>query len=303
MSPPDIQEEHSKKIAARWEKVSDFFFFAAQALTPSTDIPFINLIMNPIVNGCWGCSYATWALALHYNPALKDEQGKRLAYDRAQSIFNKASYIAGGVATVAVFLMLVPPLWPVIPILLLVATVATVVSNVLKVVGVGIDLYKEVKQGPHDAGRPWRIAYQASTLLYNSLTIIVAALAVAALFTPLGWAAGAGALTFAIAGAAVALGVFGISKFCQWKARKIALANSTVQSNSLSIEPQEEVKPILVEKPTLAHEVIFSKELKDSFKHSLDQYKAVHPIKKSDKAEREGEGGTEESDKPPHPPV
>lgn len=241
MSPPE-QAEHNKKIAARWEKVSDFFFVAAHAMTPSTQIPLVNLIMNPIVNGFWGCWYATWAIALHYDPALKDEYEKQLPYDKAQSAFNRASYLAGSIATISGFLMLIPPLWPAIPILLTIAAIATTVSNVLWVAGIGIDLYKEVKNGPHDSGRPWRIAQKASTLLYSLGSIVIAALVVAALFTPVGWAVGAGALTFAIAASAATLAVFGISKFCQWKAHKNAQANKESQSSLLSEKSNTEVQ-------------------------------------------------------------
>ncbi len=43
--------EKKQKTADRWNKVTDAFYVAAQAVTPLTQIPILQIVMNPIMNG------------------------------------------------------------------------------------------------------------------------------------------------------------------------------------------------------------------------------------------------------------
>lgn len=292
MNPPF---NHNKiKWANRWKKTSDFFYMAAQAMTPVAQMPLISLITNPIMNGLWGAWYLSASLAFKYNNQLQPDKEKQERYYQAQSAFNKASYLVGAVATIAFFLTLMPPFWPIaVPILLPIAAIATAVSSVLWTVGLGMDFYKvlQKKDSEKTAGHQWELGSQAATFLYSMGMIVIAALAVAALFTPVGWAAGAGAITFAIAGAAVSVAVFGVAKFCEWRAYK---------------ENQKALKVPVLEKPVLPIQKEDQdkidlgpphKEILTEFRHELEEAVKAHHLDNKPQTEPKNEKGSEE---PPH---
>jgi hypothetical protein len=204
--------ENKQKWADRWNTVSDVFYVAAQALTPIGQIPILGIIVNPIVNGLWGIWYAAWAAAIGFDPKLGDNKEKHKA------TVNKLSAGVGLVGVAAAFVALFVPFLA--PIAIPVAAAGLLGSNVFWLAGACVDFYKEIKNGKRDAGRGWRIASSASSTLYIAGSVVTAALAIAAIFTPVGWAAGAGLIAFTVGSALSSLAVFGVSKFCAWRAEK-----------------------------------------------------------------------------------
>lgn len=300
-------DEKNKKIAARWGKAADFFYVAAQAMTPVAQIPLVNLIANPIVNGLWAGWSIAYSMAFKYKATLKFQKEQQERYVQAQSLFNKASYLVGAVATVAGFLILMPPLWPIIPILLPIVAIATVVSSILWATDITRNFYSEIKkgEGEKDAGHGWRVASQASAVLYSMGSIVIGALVVAALFTPVGWAVGAGAMTFGIAGAVACLAVFGISKFCDFQAYqnvKSALKAQRpegIEMQSVTAKPKDEINV------DLEPHKVFLPEFDKKLKEALEKRRALvngNALKKEEgEGEAKGKEGEQGSEEPPHP--
>lgn len=244
MKPPDSPEEQKKRIASRWQVLSDFFYLSAQTLTPFAQVPVINLITNPIMNGCWGVAYGAWVIAFKYNPTLKPKKTQKESIDIVQSAFKITSYIVGAIATVSAGLVLLPPLWPAIPVLLPVAAIATTTSAVLWAIGGAVDLSKELKKGIQDAARKWRIGFQTAILLQNISSIVIAAMVIATLLTPAGWIPASAMLTFALIGAAATVSFFSMAKFCKWRAEKAVQspAESMPEVSYIQLEEQEHVE-------------------------------------------------------------
>jgi len=234
-----IKLEKKEKTAHRLKKASETFYITAQALKPLAQIPILNIVMAPIITGLLGFCLVFGAVSVRYNPAL----GGKI--EPIKSTLHKAVYLSGGIATASIALSLCVP--PLAPILLPIAAIGLLINNALWATSAALEFYHEIKEGKKkegkpDAGHHWRIAGKGATVLQIAGNVVVAALIIAALFTPVGWAAGAAAAAFAIGAAAATVAVFGVSQFCHWRARKKIQAN-TVNNTKQTQQRNDSPRP------------------------------------------------------------
>lgn len=226
--------EEKQKIANNLGKVADFLFLAAEGITEIAHIPVIQIIAIPIMDGLYGLWYAALILGAAYNPELSGR------VEQAKTKFNMASGLAGTIATVSAFVGLIFPL--ALPLAAPIAAIAMLTSNVLWSAAAIIDFYKEIKSGNKDAGSPWRIASKGSSALYILGSVVIAALALTALLTPVGWAVGAGALAFGIGAASSTLAVFAFAKFCEWRG-DVAIKAERATNRAAAREQTQDASP------------------------------------------------------------
>lgn len=210
----DLAElEKNQKYARRWYKASEIIYVAAQSIGPLAEVPFLHFAIHPVMNGLYGLSYIARGVSMKYDPALGDR------VDTVRTTFDKLSMGTSILSTLSAISMLIPVTLPIsLPIFLF----SMLTSNILSTVSSVIDLVQAAKKpGAADTkSLKWRIAEKSSSTLFNLVGIVAACLLIAAFFTPVGWAAGGAALAFGLGTAAACLAVFGVQKFCEWRAKK-----------------------------------------------------------------------------------
>ena len=210
----DLAElEKNQKYARRWYKASEIIYVAAQSIGPLAEVPFLHFAIHPVMNGLYGLSYIARGVSMKYDPALGDR------VDTARTTFDKLSMGTSILSTLSAISMLIPVTLPIsLPIFLF----SMLTSNILSTVSSVIDLVQAAKKPDvtETKSLKWRIAEKSSSTLFNLVGIVAACLLIAAFFTPVGWAAGGAALAFGLGTAAACLAVFGVQKFCEWRAKK-----------------------------------------------------------------------------------
>lgn len=240
--------EKNQKYARRWYKASEIIYVAAQSIGPLAEVPFLHFAIHPIMNGLYGLSYIARGVSMQYDPALGDR------VDTVRTTFDKLSMGTSILSTLSAISMLIPVTLPIsLPIFLF----SMLTSNILSTVSSVIDLVQAAKKpGAADTkSLKWRIAEKSSSTLFNLVGIVAACLLIAAFFTPVGWAAGGAALAFGLGTAATCLAVFGVQKFCEWRAKKAEKQektpiaepnkpkNESAQKNQDTFEKKKEDKP------------------------------------------------------------
>lgn len=213
-----------QEAAQFWQGVTQRIGIGVDAvklvLLPLRDVPIVNLVARPILGGI------NYGMAWLRAYTFKNTPGLSTEMTQLESNTKKVSFAVGFTASTLAMVTLVsaaiPPLWPVLPILGIAATVGFLTSSVLDTGSAIKNFYNEVTKGKKDKARPWRLFNKGNSLFSSLASIALGAMAVAALFTPVGWAAGAGLLAFGLVAAALPIVSLAINKLTGKKIEKLS---------------------------------------------------------------------------------